>query len=1263
MVDTSRLLKSAFIIPLSLSLALAPAWGFDISDTGETPRTTPVDTASTTADLNDDATPAHELADSAAIIIDGTPQSNDEAAVLINSNGQSVLINGDITIRDRTDDGDASTIDLENAIGIKTTVVLPAGIDLRLGSGASIAIDEIRGPNYDGDRNGVPDANDDDEDGIIEGSSAIGTFNRIGLWIAATGGASTIAGSIIGEAGSSIRVDGNGARGVQIDQALGGDFDFSTTISNLQSGGILGDNSVGVDINADIGGYYRQRGIIDVRGENSVGIDIDANIGGALLVETGVNATGYSTTPSGSPGGPQRGGANFSNDDFDEFSDRQRAANPQERRQSRAAIDISSAIAQGVIINGPVNRIGTTAEADEFTCLVENEDCDADGIFEQRRDGIDVTGLKTQPFHFDENRPRFNANGATASGAYLTSYGESEATLLIVGNIGTANGATRETFLDITDDDNDDDPNVADDVADLYDSDAEFFFSHGLMNRNWIEANGFYDSVDNGDGYSIIRPATALKLNDDTATIHGGIFNSGIISALAYNADATAVNLLDGALTDGHRNNDAVFLNEGVIQALIASHTRSHVGITASSNAATAVKISNSVDFEDSLGAAIDTPVFINAGTVSAASTHTQLNTATEVGDDYETVSGDNAIAFDLSAIGSDFNLTQRMRQADSTLAANVDGNAGDETVYSGSGDLDIDRNGDGVIDTRDFTAPLIRGDVNFGAGDNDFAISAGSVFGNISFGNGDDTLILTNTILDDADDEYTAPTTSVTGRITNGDAGSLDISIGERTRLHLVGQEGDSETETENLAVNSLTLNGELLVVVDQEQLSADTPLLTVTDLTVGNAATITPRLTGLPEDPNEETTVDIISYGNQVTLPSTILNNDTPFIYDVALSDENATISANFSLKSVAELQLNQTEGAALNAVLAHFRGDENLEATITGIDNGDDFKAAYRQLLPHYSDGTAQQLSGLADMATGAVSQHLQLINAGGRRGGDGWVQQFGDYRKQDADMNGATVSGTSYAIALGYDLPVSAIDALGLYLQMGFSAVNEKSAVTNEIKGDGISYGAYLSDKIGPLQYELNATYGFVGLESDRLVNFAGLVDRMTASWDATSTAASARLAYPILQDAHLLRLEAGTDFFRLEHDDYSESETVGRGFAMHVKGGESEKTSQFIGLRGGYRRGGDDPVAIVWEPNYYLGWRTTSDTSPYEATANFVGTDESFNLKSFIEPEDAIDLGFGLAAHNDYFAFEFNYRARIADDEETHGGGVSVRVLF
>jgi hypothetical protein len=114
-------------------------------------------------------------------------------------------------------------------------------------------------------------------------------------------------------------------------------LDLSTAIDNPGIGGILGDNAIGVDIKSTIGGYYRQRGNIDMRGENVVGINIGADIAGSLIIDTGVNATGYSTIPGGTPGGPQRGGADYTNDDFDEFSDLQRAANPQERRKSRAA--------------------------------------------------------------------------------------------------------------------------------------------------------------------------------------------------------------------------------------------------------------------------------------------------------------------------------------------------------------------------------------------------------------------------------------------------------------------------------------------------------------------------------------------------------------------------------------------------------------------------------------------------------------------------------------------------------------------------------------------------------------------------------------------------------------------------------------------------------------------------------------------------------------------------------------------------------------
>ena len=1209
MVDTSRLLKSAFIIPLSMSLAVASAWGFELKpDTDDTDYPTYSNSAT-------DADP-----DGDSIFIDGTP-TNDSSALVINSDNVDVTIDGVITIRSHQDNGDESTTPLTAATGVKITGA-DNGRNIRFKSGARIYIIEgvsqsdRRGPDYDADGDGFAD-NDSDQDGITEGSHALAGNNwRVGLWKVGT-----VSTDIIGEVGSSIVVYGNGvgaqhAAGVVIsDTNLNGNLDLSTSIF------MFGDETRGVDILSQITGYYRQRGNIDVRGENGVAVDIGANITSSLMIEGLANATGYSTAPT-----PGRG------IDESDLTAEQQTANQNERRRGGSAVNIDANVDGGLIIGGVINRVFSDGERDEINTINERRS-DTDN------NNDNVVALKTDPYHFDENR----------SSGRITTYGEAdgEASLKITGSIGSVGGATREVLLDTRDDDNDDTAAIEDDEADFYDSTGEFFFSHGLINRGSIEANGWYDNF---------KADTVLL--DTNAVIHGGLFNSGTISATAYNENALALIIGNGAtLNDGLRSDNAVLLNEGTISAFIGTHTGSSYFDVNETYQATAITLAAGANLPPDA-------VFVNRASISAIAEHTKA----EISD----ADDDNAaIAFDFSTYNDNVNITQELAKADTLLDINAANSAANP--YLGSGDTDIDSAGatnadneivgDGVIDTRDVNTPSIVGDVNFGAGDNDFVISAGSVFGNIDFGDGNDTLNLSNEIQDDADDGYTAPITTVTGRITNS-GGDLDISIGERTRLHLVEQEGDSETETENLAINSLTLNGDLMVAVDHKRLSADTPLLTVTDLTLGNEATITPRLIGLPEDPNEETTFDIVSYGNQVTLSSALLNNEeTPFIYDVALSNENATISASFNIKSASALGLNQAESDALSTVLAHFADDENLATAITSINNADDFEAAYRQLLPHYSDGTAQQLSGLADMATGAVSQHLQLINAGGRRGGDGWLQQFGDYRKQDASANGATVSGTSYAIALGYDLPVSVIDALGLYLQMGFSAVNEKSAAINEIKGDGISYGAYLSDKIGPLQYELNAAYGLVSLESNRLINFAGLLEQMTASWDATSTAASVRLAYPILQNEHLLRLEAGADFFRLEHDDYSESETVGRSLAMHVKGGESEKTSQFIGLRGGYRRGGGDPVAVVWEPNYYLGWRTTSDISPYQSTANFIGSDESFTLRSHIEPEDALDIGLGFAAHNDYFAFEFNYRARIADDEETHGGGVSIRLLF
>ena len=126
------------------------------------------------------------------------------------------------------------------------------------------------------------------------------------------------------------------------------------------------------------------------------------------------------------------------------------------------------------------------------------------------------------------------------------------------------------------------------------------------------------------------------------------------------------------------------------------------------------------------------------------------------------------------------------MLRPSSTVAANVDGVSGNETVYTTGGDLDIDRAGDedadgniigdGKIDTRDVGAPSIVGDIKFGDDGDYLIIEAGTVTGQIDFGAGDEQLQLENSMADDPDDDYEAPYTEFRGTIKN--TGNLNLTL-----------------------------------------------------------------------------------------------------------------------------------------------------------------------------------------------------------------------------------------------------------------------------------------------------------------------------------------------------------------------------------------------------------------------------------------------------------------------------------------------------
>ena len=1171
-------------------------------------------TTDTTAPVATD--PAeNSVSNEGTITIDGTPSANNNAAILIDATGENLSFDGTITIRDQ--DGDGEDVTLDDAYGIRLKRLTGTGnftTDILLQENARIFIDEID----------IVDT-DSDNDGIVETPTAQTIATRIGLSIE-----NALTGNLIGERGSAIAIDGNGdtshnVRGVSLEAVLTGDLELGTNIS------VIGDASVGVyiedrntidnTIGNRISGLYRQRGGVSVNGAGASAIIIKGAIGKSFQLEAAVTARGVAHTQS---------------DAGVEESLLDLAA---EKSQSGTAVKISANIDEGVLINGAVNRLVTDDERKALTAIREKR---SNGT-EADADDKDVSADKTEPYHYDENR-------RTGS---IISYGSAPA-LEITG--GATIKRVTEYLLDTTNDDNDED-----DALDIFDNSSTFLFSHSLINRGSISALGHNDSV----------AATALKIGN--ATLTGGILNMGSISATAYNAHATAIDIgtcgpkdigtcvsqNTGTAAEMGAGTAAEFLNEGTISAQITSNAITKPAATKSAYAATAIKLSATTTLSG--GAE-----FINAGTVTTQAQHIY----TDENDETQSENGVNAIAFDFASYGGAIDLLQRLKVADS-LSNNR---------YQASGDTDID--------SQNALLPNITGDILFNNSNNILTVQAGEIVGNIYFGGGTDSLILETDKPDTPPDDYVAPAKMFRGAISKG-AGTLDITINDKARLHFDGQDSDdprsSNPETpddfEGLAVNTLTANdgSELVFSIDTNELTDGTPILNVTTLTLAGDYTITPIIGSVS---TSEQRIKLIDASNDLSSYTTTigehLGGNHPYIYNTSLTidttDDNVhVVEANFAIKTAEELGLRLSERDAWEVVKAYFANDEITDddarnaraAALTFYTEKDDFLAGYGSLLPHYGDGIMQQLASFNSAANNSIAQQMALVRAGTRNKDDGWIQQFGENFMLDKTDNKNAVSAGGYGVSFGYDIPMAGLDIIGLFGQLAYTDVEEKTVASNEIKGENFSGGIYAAQDFGALQFELTAHFGTGQLESSRQVRFGTLGDVLEGGWDITTQGGSAKFIWPTQFGRIFWQAELSTEFFEVEQDAYSERDVFNSGLAMRLGAANSSLTTTNFGIRGGTQFGDDDPIIITWRPNFYLGYKTVSSYSPYEARAQFADDtrNKHFILKNYDEPEDRALLGFGLSARNDYFALEMRYSGSFGDDGDSHAGGLGVRLYF
>ena len=258
------------------------------------------------------------------------------------------------------------------------------------------------------------------------------------------------------------------------------------------------------------------------------------------------------------------------------------------------------------------------------------------------------------------------------------------------------------------------------------------------------------------------------------------------------------------------------------------------------------------------------------------------------------------------------------------------------------------------------------------------------------------------------------------------------------------------------------------------------------------------------------------------------------------------------------------------------------------------------------------------------------------------------------------DGAPVSGD---ITFGYDARVGRLDALGILGQMMWTNIDEGNGALSDAHAEMFGLGAYAAENFGPVLWNLNATVGIGSMRSERTVTVSSVSDLLSADWDGTQYAVSTGLQVPMLKGAHKLQAEISGDYYRLDHDNFSETETYNSGLAMQVENGNSSLASASIGLRGQYdvaTRARDD-ISVV--PSYFLGYRSIVAHDRYQADVSFVGGGERFTVMSQDMPEDRAIIGVSLAANNPYFALEVGLRSEFGGDTEIISGGASLRVNF
>jgi hypothetical protein len=746
----------------------------------------------------------------------------------------------------------------------------------------------------------------------------------------------------------------------------------------------------------------------------------------------------------------------------------------------------------------------------------------------------------------------------------------------------------------------------------LYGADG---LAYGAIFDGTVTADGVYDGVE----------ATAIQLGGlgQTVTIGNGVRITGAVGANAYDANAYGLHVESGTTAN-------VIQVNGTVKATVTAHAEATPtpGNTSDDFSATAIKIEQGST----------TTAIVNTGIVQAAVSGNQ-GSAVAIHDD----SGNVTQIFNFRAIAA--TVTPRDTEEDPNtdpsdeiaVAIDVSKNTTGVTFTQNGttdgddgndGKADPDADGDGVDDNDE---PILIGAVKFGSGADKIDLKNGTMRGDVSFGAGDDQLLISGG-------------GSLTGKILDSD-GKLTVSVNKGTL---------SVQNTSAQTITSLKVGDAAAAATDQSLLVVNINPGGTNGFNVTGAATFEKgaalgasfsNLLPASFTPVRYTVVHAdggLTLGSGVSLD--VLASSTPYLF-IATSDHDANnLYIDARRRTAEEAGFIKSEASAYEAVYGALGADEVLRNAFLAQIDRKDFINLYEQLLPEHSGGPLLSLASGMDAVSRALGERRPDAAQGELTG---WLQEINFYAdKQKGESYGFRSEG--FGVAGGLERGTR-LGAFGLSLAYTSSDLKDPEAEGDEnLTASLVEFGAYW--RAGNEHWKTWARaavgYGFFKgkreIVSDPTAPGPKLDLKLSSDWNGISAAAAAGASYEMrFGGRYFLRPDASIEYFYLREGEQKESGGSG---ALSV----DERTGHLLVAKLMVSLGARFGDQGWLQPELRLGWRQNISADTGTTVGRFLAGGDSFSLVSDDLQGGGPVLGFRILANGQLGYVSLEGEAELLD---------------